>query len=199
MVCGDGVAEDVEECDDGPEDPNGPQPGDHCVRCVRDRLVFVSSAILSSGQLGGIDGADARCVELATAADLPNPDKFRAWLSTSEQNARDRVSLHPDARYLLTDELTVVVSEGRAIVGAYLENSIHSDENGDFVDHYVWTGTSSEGMGMRLNCADWLGDEYTQGIYGNTDATDAQWTNSEHPANPSSCAAQYRIYCFEEE
>jgi len=193
--CGDSIVSDDEECDAGPD----PADDEHCVGCVFDRHVFVSTVILAAPDIGGIDHADELCQQLAEVAGLANPLKYRAWLSDSANNARDRVSLSLGGRYLLPDDETVVVTKGENLLDSKLDGSIDQDEFGEFVDDNAWTGTDPVGMRMSLHCLDWnTADSNEKGYYGSTDATDAGWTFSPSFANPASCAVQNRIYCFEE-
>ena len=48
----------------------------------------------SGGDLGGLEGADAHCAALAQAAGAPGGD-WRAYLSTGEVDARDRIGSGP--------------------------------------------------------------------------------------------------------
>ena len=75
--CGDAETQPEEECD--PEDPNVAE-----LTCTDDchierKVIFVTSATYN-GKLGGLDGADAICQSLATAAGLADPTTYRAWL-----------------------------------------------------------------------------------------------------------------------
>jgi hypothetical protein len=48
----------------------------------------------AGGNLGGLDGADRKCRDLAAGADLPG-GKWAAYLTTSSENARDRIGPGP--------------------------------------------------------------------------------------------------------
>lgn len=67
------------------------------------KVVFVSS-VAYTGDLGGLDGADAKCAALASAADLPGT--FKAWLSDSTGSPSTRFT-HPTVDYVLADGITV--------------------------------------------------------------------------------------------
>ena len=54
-VCGDGIVEGEEACDDGNE-----TPGDGCQDCAKDSIVFVSSEVYQGFALDGLYGADQR-------------------------------------------------------------------------------------------------------------------------------------------
>lgn len=70
------------------------------------KRVFVTSTS-QSGQLGGLSGADALCQTRANAGGLGST--WKAWLSTSSVNAKDRVV---DATYVRLDG--VVVASNKA-------------------------------------------------------------------------------------
>lgn len=56
--------------------------------------VFVTSTTYN-GNLGGITGAtgaNAKCQARATAAGLPNPDSYMAWLSDTSLDAFDNIA-----------------------------------------------------------------------------------------------------------
>jgi hypothetical protein len=57
---------------------------------------FITSAGTGNGaNLGGLEGADAHCLKLAEAAGVTGPKTWRAYLSTSEVNAKDRIGAGP--------------------------------------------------------------------------------------------------------
>ncbi|HEY0135161.1 MAG TPA: DUF4215 domain-containing protein, partial [Nannocystis sp.] len=84
-VCGDGVVEGDETCDDG-----NATPDDGCQECARDSIVFITSESYQGYALEGLYGADQRCRSLAAKAYLGRPESFRAWLSTPSMAAADR-------------------------------------------------------------------------------------------------------------
>lgn len=73
--CGDGVLQTMEVCDDG-----NANDGDRCdATCQKTfRYAFVTSE-MHTGNLGGLEGADAICQRLAEKAGLPGT--YLAWLS----------------------------------------------------------------------------------------------------------------------
>lgn len=107
-VCGDGVVlESVEACDGGDEctpactlkscgngvvDPGEwcePRGGSdpECTHLCGDgrKIVFITSEHYKGGEIGGVAGGDAKCQVLAESAGLGG--EFKAWLSTSPENA----------------------------------------------------------------------------------------------------------------
>src|SRR5688572_31295964 len=59
--------------------------------CAADRTVFVTSSLYSA-KFDGIYFADAQCANAADDAGFAEPLHYRAWLSDSETDARDRKS-----------------------------------------------------------------------------------------------------------
>ena len=91
--CGDNILQPAEQCDLGAD--NGGMKGDLqgilCdASCNRRALrAFVTSQAFT-GDLGGLDGADDKCRDAASAAGLSQPHRFHAYLSTPSSSANDR-------------------------------------------------------------------------------------------------------------
>lgn len=122
---------------------------------------FITSVNPGDGaNLGGIEGADAHCSALAEAAGITGKS-WAAYLSTSTENARDRIGtgpwvnangeqvaadvddLHSDANNL---SKTASIDETGAVV-----NGRGDDPN----RHDILTGSDSEGMLSGDACMDW--------------------------------------------
>lgn len=190
-VCGDGVVEGDETCDDGNQ-----TPGDGCQECAKDSIVFVSSEVYQGFALEGLYGADQRCRSLAGKASLERHLTYKAWLSTPTMSATDRL-LHSPGRYLLVNGL-VVAQNWEGLVSGSLENPIMVDESSLSRDDGVWTGTLSSGepsLGDEF-CEDWDDDSGLlkfAGV-GISTKTDATWSFFE----PVPCDAELRLYCIEQ-
>jgi hypothetical protein len=120
--------------------------------------IFVTSgqkvgATLATGGFTGLtgpDGADAACQAQAQAAGLPGT--FKAWLSTSTVNAKDRF---PGARGWVrvdglpfTDTITALTGTGQVFYPPAL------NANGTLVQTYVRTATQASGLATNDHCAD---------------------------------------------
>ena len=190
-VCGDGVLDPGEECDDANADPN-----DGCKECALDRLVFCSSVMYHGGELDGLYGADQRCRMLAAKAKLPNFATYRAWLSDSTLSAADRL-LHHRGRYTLVNGL-VVAMDWHDLTDGTLQNPLNVTELSQTAPFSrAWTGTLASGkqaFGSSF-CEDWTkwGDGQLGGS-GIHDQTDALWSFLEQ----DDCAFAASIYCFEQ-
>lgn len=190
-LCGNGIIENEETCDDGND-----IPGDGCQECAKDSIVFVSSELYQGFALEGLHGADQRCRSLAGLAGLQRHLTYKAWLSTPTMSASDRL-VHSRGRYLLVNGL-VVAQNWEGLVSGTLENPIMVDDSSLSRDDGVWTGTLASGepsFGDEF-CEDWDDDSGLlkfAGV-GISTSTDATWSFIE----PVSCDAELRLYCIEQ-
>jgi len=132
-----------------------------------------SEGLPTGGDLGGLDGADAFCKLLATAVSAELGAKtWRAYLSTSTVDARDRIGTGPwrnQAGVVVANNLSDLHAqeEGEALdetwppadlgialdeTGAELENSVHDILTGSNVDGTLFEGNT---------CDDWTSDSET--------------------------------------
>lgn len=189
-VCGDGVVEGDEACDDGNANPD-----DGCKECTKDSIVFITSEVYQGFKLGGLYGADQRCRSLAAKAGLLRPEAFLAWLSLPAMSAADRL-LHSRGRYKLVNGL-VIAQDWASLISGNLQNTITVDEKSQTQDSRVWTGTLADGqpsLGSEF-CSDWDDDSglVFYGGSGRSLAADSAWSFYEH----GECGSEYRLYCFE--
>jgi len=128
---------------------------------------FVTSRTHPTGNLGGLAGADATCTELATAVGAGD-HVWKAYLSSSGENARDRIGAGPwfNARSI---QVAATVAALHALQG---DAELFIDERGVKIDgqwnsvtpnqHDILTGSAADGtlappdtMGRSANCEDW--------------------------------------------
>ena len=185
---------------------------------------FVSSATSVTGNLGGLEGADATCQRLATAAGQGDRS-WRAYLSVERDagnrnqpiDARDRIGTGPwyNANGVLvanniaelhsrTGNADLFVDErGRRINGQWTGSPSP-------VEHDILTGSNADGtLAAGLTCADWTSDSATvraqvghsdgMGPQQNTAPPLSSW-NAAHLnqtcANTAPGGGAGRIYCF---
>lgn len=189
-VCGDGIVEGEETCDD----MNG-IPDDGCNNlCARDSVIFITSERYQ-GDINGLAGADQRCRMRAALAGLSGSDTFRAWLSTAETAAADRL-LHSRGRYVLVNGL-VVAEDWDGLVSGMLLHPIDVDEISQTQTLPVWTGTLAEGLpafGSEF-CNGWTSSSGDfKGGTGNSTMADATWSFFTH----AGCALDLHLYCIEQ-
>lgn len=172
--------------------------------CNCDKIVFVSSQTYT-GNLGGLEGADAKCQALADAANIGYPRKFKAWLSaakapksTTEVSPNTRFDIGQPYRYKRPDG-KVVADSYAELVSGQLQNRIDVDEFGQTRHGTVWTQTNFDGSatpntespGCQIFTTD---DAKFSGSNGDNNYTDYRWTESER----NFCNDTYHIYCFQQ-
>lgn len=137
-------------------------------------------------------GGDAKCQTRADAAGLGGA--WKAWLSDSTTNAKDRIE---DAQYVRLDNALIANNKADLTDGT-IANPISINENNitQSGNRGVWTGTNPDGNkasgGDFANCVNWTGDG--SGIVGIDDLTTSLWTfvgALDCSVNPN------RLYCFE--
>jgi len=161
--------------------------------CVVAKRMFVSSTV-STGNLGGLAGADARCAALASAAGLPGT--FKAWLSDSTHSAASRLTHFTGPYYRVHEDTLMIVATSWADLINTTEVAVATDEHGTGQPSSTWTGTNWNGEAAGPFCQDWTSatsaDLGTRGI-----ATGAsiEWT----AYGPIPCDTNnVRLYCVEQ-
>jgi hypothetical protein len=176
---------------------------------------FITSAGPGDGgNLGGLAGADAHCQKLAEAAGASGKT-WRAYLSTSTENARDRVGggpwhnakgeqiaanldeLHGDANKI--SKQTGLTESGAMVNGRGDSPNMHD----------ILTGSNADGtVAAGMTCEDWTSNGAAQGFVGHhdriglrDDAPSKSW-NASHPSRGCSkddlpkSGGNGLFYCF---
>jgi hypothetical protein len=175
---------------------------------------FISSAGSGNGDnLGGLEGADAICQRLAEAAGSSGKT-WRAYLSTSTVNARDRIGAGP-----WYNAKGVLIANGL--------DDLHSDENGINKEtglteagnpvngrgdqpnqHDILTGTNADGSANENTCGDWTLNGEGSAMVGHhdrmglDDSDAAKSWNASHPSRGCSqeglvgTGGAGLLYCF---
>lgn len=177
---------------------------------------FITSAGPGDGaNLGGLAGADAHCQALASAAGQGNKT-WKAYLSTSTENARDRIGSGP-----WYNAKGVMIAENLTTLHQSEDNQITKttglDEKGNPVNgrgdtpnrHDILTGSTPEGTVDGTNtCGDWtLNGEGAATVghhdrMGLDDSPPAKSWNSSHASrgcsqdNLKSTGGDGLFYCF---
>jgi len=164
------------------------------------KRVFISSEMYH-GAFGGLAGADGRCQSLADAAGIGGT--WRAWLSTNTVDAKDRIA---DALYYNqgpSERSIIAFSKGDLIDGS-IRNLIKYNENGNFTNGRVWTGTNSNGEARQFgstyyNCNHWTSASSSLvGRIGTNLQRDGGWTSSSNLQCHWDYNTRAHLYCFEE-
>jgi hypothetical protein len=121
---------------------------------------FVTSANPGKGgDLGGLEGADAYCQKLAGAAGAGSK-KWRAYLSTSSVDARDRIGKGP--WYNVKGEM-IAANLDELHGNNKLTKATNLTEKGQMVNgrgdtpnmHDILTGSTADGKYQGASCGDW--------------------------------------------
>jgi hypothetical protein len=147
-----------------------------------------------AGGKTGVAAADAICQARAAAGSLENPSTFKAWISDSTMNAKDRflsnvARVRPDG-VKVADSLTDMLD-------SVLDSSINVTELGDYVgNNAVWTATHPTGLLSGDSCSDWTSASASSSARtGSSYSSDSAWTL----IFTSACSfASSRLYCIED-
>jgi hypothetical protein len=175
---------------------------------------FITSQGPGSGaDLGGLSGADAHCQSLAEAAGA-GAMTWRAYLSTSEENARDRIGSGPwynaegeliaEDVAALHDDPNISKETGLTETGRMVEGRGDSPNR-----HDILTGSNPDGTAAAETCEDWTSSaEDGSAIVGHhdriglrDDEASRSW-NASHPSrgcsqeNLRSTGGDGLFYCF---
>jgi cysteine-rich repeat protein len=194
--CGDQIRNGPEECDDG----NLFDDDDCANECLAPRLVFATAATYT-GDLGGLDGADAKCAAAAQVLDLPPDVQWAAWLSDarSDPATGGRFDTLYSGYYKLTTGAVVAHGWGE-LTTLPLAAAIGFDEAGDMLDlpAPVWSNTFRNGTRIGADhCDDWTSEGLaTLGRFGVAGATNMTWSDAPNN-NPGACSNPLHLYCFQ--
>jgi hypothetical protein len=182
----------------------------------KDMTFFITSVGLGKGaDLGGLAGADAHCQALAKAAGA-GQRQWRAYLSTNETSARDRIGKGP-WKNAKGEEIARNVEDLHK--ASKINKQTGLDEKGQMVNgrgdspnrHDILTGSSPEGRAIGdkdLTCGNWTKSGEGAAMVGHHDRiglrdddASKSW-NSSHPSRGCSQDALRSsggdglFYCF---
>ncbi|HFD87091.1 MAG TPA: DUF1554 domain-containing protein, partial [Gammaproteobacteria bacterium] len=150
-----------------------------------------------AGDLAGIEAGDAVCQRLANDNKLPNPERYKAWLSDDTTSIRDRITSNgPWSR----PDGVLVAKDKAQLLSGILHTSIAVTEEREYEWERVWTGTLPDGTSAAgLNCSNWRHDNSDTefGKRGSTTSTRREWTDADHWEKVS-CNLKARIICLED-
>nr|WP_295469767.1 hypothetical protein [Mesorhizobium sp.] len=123
---------------------------------------FITSVGSGKGaDLGGLDGADAHCGRLAEAAGVTGKT-WRAYLSTDQVNARDRIGSGPwfNAKGVkIADDVASLHSDANGInkeTGLTEKGEVVKGRGDQPNEHDILTGTKADGTVDGTNtCSNW--------------------------------------------
>jgi hypothetical protein len=168
--------------------------------------IFATSTT-HTGNLGGLAGADAICQARASAGSFPNSAFYKAFISDSVTNAKDRFNLTGDlynTRPSGSGGMQLIGLNMADIIDQSIYNYVGYDESGSTISsvYNTWTATNSNGTKDGVHCSDWSSSGSTYAKVGSTSRTNGDWINDSTtgyftaPTGNSYCSSQSRIYCM---
>ena len=171
-----------------------------------DKRVFVTS-IAYTGNLGGLSGADAKCVEKANAAKLCGGSctvgSWKAWLSDGITSASSRLTHSPGPYRLVDPDSRKIADSWADLTANGLQTPLVRDENNNLQGgKRVWTNTAPNGYisYYYFHCNSWAIASTNPGYFGDNSyykypsSSSYLWTQ----ASVSQCLSSYHLYCFEQ-
>lgn len=143
----------------------------------------------------GMENADTLCKNLAESGSITanRPGKWRAILSSSTENAVDRIKFLPSSFIKGTAGQIVATASPRLWQGG-LDAPLNTDENGNPVGGAAWTGSDGGGRYSGKACSDWnFNQSLVEGHYGDVGETNDTWVNM---GDLFTCNSQGRVYCI---
>jgi hypothetical protein len=192
---------------------SGASEGDSTAATDPDGMTFFVSSMGSGergGNWGGLEGADAFCQELAEAAGV-GAHTWHAYLSTSAEDARDRIGpgpWHNFAGVMVAADVASLHADGLSNGDPQHVLTEYGNEVDVGDDYDILTGSNEDGtMYEERTCNDWTSNTSDfEARVGHShlpnDADNSASWNSAHSTNGCSQedfmsdACQGRIYCF---
>lgn len=169
-------------------------PRSVCVEssCIVGKRVFVTS-MFWTGNLGGAEGADAKCAAAATAAGLSGT--FLAWIGTATTSPAARLT-HSTVPYYRMDGTTprIYASNWDDLIDGTPIAIAESEFGTPQADVYVWTGATNAGAAEGHDCNGWTSSAAGTGMAGNASAGPlfSTWYGA------AACSTSAHLYCFEQ-
>ncbi len=150
--------------------------------------------------LHGLEAADAVCKDSAARARLDNFEKYKAWISTNEINAIDR--LKSNGPWVRVDGTLLAKDKQQLLSESLLNTPLSVSEQGDYIWDAVWTGTLARNGSVVefANCQDWTSDSTEDiGVFGLSITLDEFWTTVDYYPSSGCNRDNNHLYCFEDE
>ena len=161
--------------------------------------VFVTSS-RQGGNLGGIQGADEICQNLADSNGFP-AGTYLAWLSNSTTSPSDRF-VKSNGPYVLKNG-TLIANNYDDLTDGTLDFPIVLDETGTeqppaglgISARMVWTATKADGTTKSsINCNEWNSGATVDGHSGSLIDVGSKWSD----LFTNGCGNSHRLYCFQQ-
>ena len=165
-----------------------------------NKKIFITDT-LKQGNIGttadALTSADGICQTEANIAGLPGT--YKAYISTSSINAKDRLT-HSNDKYVLVDGSVIAINWDNLVSSkllALLNKKADGTNVAGFLDAY-WTGSTFGGIAYNgFTCNDWTDASYNyRGIFTKIEDQYLETPNSIYWSN--SCAVPYRLVCIQQ-
>lgn len=175
-----------------PHATNFSQAGVGCVK-----LIFASSQVFD-GNLGGSNGADQKCQQLATASGLPG--QYKSYTNDGMRSS-PAYSSSPNVPFVViggdypAGPTLIANAEEFPSSSISLVNPIGETELQTHIDgSLVWTGLDG-GNPTGYDCQGWTSNLHSDaGTVGNSRSVDSTWSNY----RTLTCDTQLRLYCWQQ-
>lgn len=159
--------------------------------CAADKIMFVTSGY-TTGDIGGIEGADKFCQMHADKENLPGT--YYAWLSSDTTSPAQRFNQNTGAYY---DTIgTKIADDWTDLTDGTLDAEPRTDEAGTDFPWDAWTGTEYDGTPLANTCNNWThGWDGASGNEGITYEADDRWSDN---SSIVLCWGGKPIYCFQQ-
>lgn len=180
--------------DEGSSNSTSPVDILNPLACDAEKFAFVSLTY-TTGDMGGLEGADAICQKDADRFNLPGT--YYAWLSDDDTAPVDRFLQYTntikmaDGTTIMSNWTTLVSDVGLATaLDIYPNGSLDSGGSTN-----VFTNTDGDGTAKGSNnCSNWTSTS-GNGHIGLDSASNTTWTDNN---STIACSASRQIYCFQQ-
>lgn len=163
---------------------------------LQPNIMFVSSSF-SDGNLGGLDGADRTCNNLAGAAGLRGT--FVAYLSSTSGPVHAPSRVGSAAGWVRVDGRPVMQRIEQMHLGTLINPPQLTESGADVVGtdvRFAWTGTSAQGTVTRVCSAAAANVPWGGNASGTTIGQASLTTSGVVEAGTATCTGLRRIYCL---
>ena len=170
------------------------QPGAQ-VFVTPQKVLGDMSLVAAPEGAGGLAGADAICEATASAAGLPSPDKFLAFLSDDTTAAADRFTIPGPWNRVDGNKLADSVADFTSF--SIVSDLRYSDGTAVATTETAWTGTLGSGAQSTQNCANWTSPSSgASGKAGYPYVNSSEWLEAVSHFPTFECSTPRHLYCF---
>jgi hypothetical protein len=191
----DGAAGSVDAASPGSPDAGPPDAGPPDAGPPPGLRVFITEAIYTPSELGGVDGADGLCQSAATSAGLGG--SWMAWLASSTSGPATRFTTRSTDPYVRLDGARIA-DDWADLTDGTIQSEIDLTPNGAVPNgNNVWSNVAKDGTPLgSTDCGEWADNSKPSGHYGRSNVTSLSWTDS---GSYVVCGNyQLHLYCFEQ-